>query len=101
AMYVFDLSPQYPVDFEMANYYVSTYPESLFLNNLLMGRADVDCRHALQNRSYVKYGLDGSKEEREIKHVDELVELIGNTFNINLDGTVDFEILRQRFEKLD
>jgi N-hydroxyarylamine O-acetyltransferase len=100
AMYIFDLVPQYPVDFEMANYFIATHPQSLFIINLVLGRADSGCRHALQNTTYTKYSTDGAKDEREIENADALIELLTDTFQVNLSGTVDEGVLRERFEKL-
>jgi len=99
-MYVFDLVPQYPVDFDMANYFIATHPQSLFIINLVLARADGDCRHALQNTTYTKYSTDGTKDETEIENADALIELLTGTFHLNLTGTVDEDVLRERFEKL-
>ncbi len=38
SVYRFDSEPQYPADYEMSNHYVSTYPESIFVPNLLAAR---------------------------------------------------------------
>ena len=45
----FDLSPQEWVDFEPANYYTSTHPESLFVNNLVVLRFTDNGRIILWN----------------------------------------------------
>lgn len=114
-MYVFDLVPQYPVDFEMANHYVATHPQSHFVDNLVMARADTDARHALENRTYTRYTLKhhrdakdtkseaGGKSEkfsRRIVEFDELLDLLGNTFRVALNGTVDVSALQKRWENL-
>jgi len=99
-MYIFDLVPQHAVDFEMANYFVSTYGQSMFRHNLILGRPDVDCRHALNNKSYTKFSLDGDKEETEIKDAEAFFDLLKHAFNIIVNDEEDVEALRLKFEKL-
>ena len=101
SMYIFDLISQYLIDFEMANFYVSTHPASLFLNNLMIGRPFKNGRHALSNRLYTKYKLDGTKVEKRIDDVEVLLNLLENTFKIDLTSLVDVSTLREKFEKLD
>jgi N-hydroxyarylamine O-acetyltransferase len=47
ALYRFDLQEQFMSDFEVGNWYTSTYPTAHFVNELMAARADSDCRHAL------------------------------------------------------
>lgn len=100
-MYIFDLVSQYPVDFEMANHYVATYPQSIFLHNLMLGRVSEDGRHALLNRQYTKYQLDGSKVSETIDDADRLISLLENAFKIKLQETVDLAALRNKFAQLE
>ena len=114
-MYVFDLVPQYPVDFEMANHYVATHPQSHFVDNLVIARADTDSRHALENRTYTRYTLKndvgatdtkseaGGKSEKfsqRIVEFNELLDLLGNTFKVALNKNVDVTALQKRWENL-
>ncbi len=111
-MYVFDLLPQYPVDFEMANHYVATHPQSHFVNNLVMARVDNQCRHALENRTYNRYMLEGGtgdnsgtgekveKQSQQIDDFDQLLELLNNTFNVELDENINVSALQKRWENL-
>ena len=114
-MYVFDLLPQYPVDFEMANHYVATHPQSHFVDNLVIARADTDSRHALENRTYTRYTLKndvgatdtkseaGGKSEKfsqRIVEFNELLDLLGNTFKVALNKNVDVTALQKRWENL-
>ncbi len=115
SMYVFDLVPQYPVDFEMANHYVATHPQSHFVDNLVMARADKDSRHALENRTYTRYILkndmgatdtkSGSgekieKQSRRIVDFEELLDLLGHTFKVALNDNLDVYALQRRWENL-
>ncbi len=49
-LYAFTTEPQYPVDFEVANHYTSTYPGSPFVHNLIVQRAGEKARWSLHNR---------------------------------------------------
>ncbi len=111
-MYVFDLVPQYPVDFEMANHYVGTHPQSHFVNNLVMAKVDTQYRHALENKSYNRYMLKGEtsedskpeekigKHSQQIKDFDELLELLNTTFKVALNESIDLTALQKRWENL-
>ena len=48
--YAFTLEPQYPIDFEMANHFTSTYPRSAFVNTLTAQRSGPERRVVLRNR---------------------------------------------------
>lgn len=52
-LYAFTLEPQYPIDFEMANHFTSTYPRSTFVNTLVAQRSWPERRVVLRNRDFV------------------------------------------------
>ncbi len=99
-MYAFDLVPQYAADFEMANHYLSTFPKSIFLNNLMLGRVFKEGRHALSNRNYTKYMLDGSSHETRIEDADGFIKILEDAFKIQLLSSIDIKTLGEKFEKL-
>jgi N-hydroxyarylamine O-acetyltransferase len=49
-LYAFTLEPQYPVDFEVANHYTSTYPGSAFVKSFTAQRLWPERRVILRNR---------------------------------------------------
>jgi N-hydroxyarylamine O-acetyltransferase len=49
-LYAFTREPQYPVDFEMANWYTSTHPDSRFVHTVIVQRSTLDTRFLLRNR---------------------------------------------------
>jgi N-hydroxyarylamine O-acetyltransferase len=51
-LYAFTEEPQLPADFEVANYYVSTHPESRFVRTLTAQRPSPEARHVLRGREY-------------------------------------------------
>ncbi len=94
AMYYFDLSSYISPDFELANYYVSTHPESRFVSNLVVARPFRNGRHALLNNAYTKYSREGVKTEKTISDPDELMTLLTEIFNIRMEASVDTQKLR-------
>jgi len=65
-LYHFTLQPCEPIDYEVANWYTATHPESLFTNNLLGARPEPDRRFALFNRDFTVRYRDGRAERREL-----------------------------------
>lgn len=92
-LYAFTLEPQHDVDFMMANYYVSTYPESPFVRTLTVQLPAADCRQILRNRELV---IDnGSVFERVIlRDDDELLDMLSSRFNLRFPAGTRF-----RFEE--
>lgn len=58
-MYALTLEPQEDVDFELANYYVSTHPESRFVRTLTVQLPTPERRQILRNREFITDAGDG------------------------------------------
>ena len=99
-MYAFDLSHQQAADFALANYYVATHPESLFVNNLVMARPFRNGRHALLNNSWVKYGRDGRKSEKTLSGPMEVLAVLDEIFKVRLQDSVDPDVLKARLAEV-
>jgi N-hydroxyarylamine O-acetyltransferase len=57
-LYAFPPEGREPVDFEVGNWYTSTYPQSSFVKTLTVQRVAPDARHVLRNLTYtVRRGL--------------------------------------------
>src|SRR5262249_10301522 len=80
-LYAFTLEPQLPVDFEVANYYVSTHPDSRFTKTLTVQRSGLEARHVLRDRDFlVDRGGQGSG--RTIKDDAELLRVLQDVFGL-------------------
>jgi len=53
-LYAFQPEPRFPVDFEMANHFTSTHPESRFVTTLTVQLPGIDVRRILRNRAYAE-----------------------------------------------
>ena len=85
-LYRFDLMTQWPIDFDMANWYVACHPASKFVNNLIAVRTDVDRRHTLLNGLYTVRYPDGRSDKQNITDPQAMARLLADTFQINLQG---------------
>jgi len=84
AMYVFDLQRQGDIDYEIGNWYVSTHPQSPFLQRLMVARTGEGVRRTLNNGSYALHHLGSPSERREISDVQELIELLRSEFSLQV-----------------
>lgn len=85
-LYAFSLEPQQMIDYEMANYYTSTHPDSRFVHTPTAQRMTTDVRYILRNRELI---TDSGKvvTTREVKD-EELLDLLGETFGLSFpEGT--------------
>ena len=87
-LYRYDLTPQYHVDYEVSNYYVSTHPRSLFTQNLMAARPTPQGRRALQNRDYTFYPLAGQGEpqRRTLASAAEILRVLAEDFGLDVSG---------------
>jgi N-hydroxyarylamine O-acetyltransferase len=90
-LYAFTLEPQLPVDFEVANHYVSTHPQSRFVQSLTAQRVEPEARHTLVNRDY---SVDRGSEIRRhsLRNDDELLELLADTFGLPFPAGTRFRV---------
>lgn len=93
-LYAFTLEPQHHVDFEMANYYVSTYPESPFVRSLTVQLPRPDCRQILRNRELVTNS--GKNFERVVlRDDDELLSVLASHFGLSFPAGTRFHFEEQ------
>ncbi len=82
-LYSFTLEPQLTVDFEPANHYCSTFPQSRFVRTLTAQKAGLTERALLRNREFILSRATGS-ESRTIADEAELREILARRFEIEL-----------------
>jgi N-hydroxyarylamine O-acetyltransferase len=79
-LYAFTPEPQEAVDYELANYYVSTHPESPFTRTLTVQRVTADARYVLRNREFTT-DRGGVAETRTLTDYD-LPRVLAETFGL-------------------
>lgn len=82
-MYVFDLTPQLPSDYELGNWYTSTNPAVPFPTTLVMERVKDGRRYKLVNRHLIVEACDGEQvSTRMLESAGELRQVLDETFNV-------------------
>jgi N-hydroxyarylamine O-acetyltransferase len=91
-LYAFTLEPQLPVDFEVANHYVSTHPQSRFVQTLTAQRVLPEERRTLVNDELSIERASGV-ERRGLSGDDaELLALLAAAFDLHFPAGTRFRI---------
>lgn len=83
-LYRFDLQPQLPTDYEMANHWIATSPRSRFTQELMVARVTETTRYALRNNQLAIHHRDGATERRTVTDPAELARVLAGPFGIRL-----------------
>jgi N-hydroxyarylamine O-acetyltransferase len=83
-LYRFDLSPQLPVDYEPANWFVATHPSSPFPSHLMGARAQPHRRLALLDARFTVRESGKPPVERTLTSLDELATVLTEEFGLTL-----------------
>jgi N-hydroxyarylamine O-acetyltransferase len=94
-VYAFTLEPRYPVDFEMANHYVSTHPDSRFVQTLAVQLPTPDAQYLLRNREFTVRDSGGART-RLIEDDEELLAVLAETFGLAFPPGTRFRCLAAR-----
>ena len=81
-LYAFRAEERFPVDFEMANHYTSTHPESRFLKTLTAQLAGTEVRRILRNRAYAE--IRGEVVEGRELAPGEVIPILRNAFGLDV-----------------
>lgn len=82
-MYVFDLEPQLPADFAMANWFASTHPAPPFQRFVMVENVAGGERRKIVNRRYVVEARNGVvASEREFANGEEMGRALDEVFGI-------------------
>ncbi len=81
-LYAFVPKPRLPIDFELANHYTSTHPESRFLKILTAQLPGPEVRRILRNRAYAE--LRGDQAEGRELPPEEVIPMLREGFGIEM-----------------
>jgi N-hydroxyarylamine O-acetyltransferase len=90
-MFSFTLEPQQLPDYQQANWFVSTHPESRFVCNLVAARVEGQHRHALMNNRYTVHHPGRNSVVTELRTPLELRRLLEQTFGIDTGKLDDLD----------
>ena len=88
-LYAFTLEPQYPADFEMANYFTSTHPGSRFVQTLTAQRSWPGKRAILRNRDLVLHEGQAARATT-IRDPEHLLEVLDRHFGLSFPAGTRF-----------
>ncbi len=82
-LYIFTLEKQELIDYELANYYTSTHPESKFVKTLTFQITKTDYKKVLRGNDYI---IDNGNKiiKSKIKNDAELKSILKNEFKIDI-----------------
>lgn len=81
-VYRFDLIEAVPADYEVGNWYVATYPDSLFRKSVLVTLPRADHRLTVAFGEFTKRHLDGRAEKRAIRDDADLRRILIEEFGL-------------------
>ncbi|MEO7066364.1 MAG: arylamine N-acetyltransferase [Rhodanobacter sp.] len=96
-LYHFDLHRALPIDYVVANHYVSTCPTSSFVKDLRAARTTTDRRLTLRNREFTVRRLGSEPERRTLRDSNEIRHVLEHEFLLQLPAYAGFD---QRLDQL-
>jgi N-hydroxyarylamine O-acetyltransferase len=88
-LYAFTLEEAHPVDYEVANYYISTNLHSPFMHMLFVARPGADVRYALMNRRLIERRPD-STSETILTDDEAVLEVLAERFGLRFPAGTRF-----------
>jgi N-hydroxyarylamine O-acetyltransferase len=95
-LYRFDLEPQAHVDYEVGNWYVSTNPQSLFVQTLIAARPDPGRRYALRDRELMTHHIGGASERQVLERSADIRAALQDLFRIALPAGPELDVALER-----
>ena len=99
-LYRFDLQPQLPQDYELANHWIATSDRSPFTQMLMVARVTDAARYALRDNAFAVHTRAGETERRVVRDAGELAALLAKTFGITLPRGPDLDAVLTRIAAL-
>ncbi|WP_213604481.1 arylamine N-acetyltransferase family protein [Pseudoxanthomonas japonensis] len=84
ALYGFDLQPQAEIDYIVGNWYVSTHPDSPFLDELRVARTGPGWRRTLGNGSVALHRIGHASERTRLADVDAVITELREGFGLRV-----------------
>ncbi len=88
-LYAFTEEPQQPVDFEVANWFTSTWPKSPFTTSLVVQRQGLATRMTLRDRE-LTLGDAGGVRTETIRDPEHLLEVLRDRFGLSFPSGTRF-----------
>jgi N-hydroxyarylamine O-acetyltransferase len=89
-LYRFDLQEQFPIDYAVSNYFLSTNPASHFRSSLVAARALPGLRLALSNNRLSTHRINDGSESFECSNAEELAAILQSRLGITIPDAAAF-----------
>ena len=97
-LYRFTTRKSYKIDYEVANWYTSTHPDSKFTKKLTVALAGKDCRYVLNDNVFKIYYTNGEIEKQILSNPSEVIEVLEEVFGLDTSLLHGIEkIIEERF----
>jgi N-hydroxyarylamine O-acetyltransferase len=93
-LYTFTLEPQFAVDYEVANHYTATYPDSYFVRLLIVQRPTPEARYTLCNRE-LRVERGGQVSTQTLATEGDLLGALAETFGLEFPPGTRFRCLEE------
>ena len=95
-LYIFTLEPHYQIDYEVANHYVSTHPDSRFVRTLTVQQTLPNLRKTLRNNELI-FDDGSSVTTKQIQSDKELIQTLDETFGLGFPAGTIFRYREKAF----
>ena len=96
-IYRFALENVEPLDWEIANWYLSTYPESMFKKNLVLSKVDEEARYTFSDHTLNIRRETEEKESVAIESDEQLFQILKDIFGLQENAV---KLLKQKITRL-
>jgi N-hydroxyarylamine O-acetyltransferase len=90
--YAFTLEPQLPVDYELANWFTSTHPDSIFVRTVIAQRQTPEARFVLHQREFT-VSRSEETQTRTLADDEEMLRVLADTFGLTFPVNTRFRAL--------
>lgn len=98
-LYTFTLDRQYRIDYEVANYYVSTHPDAQFTQGLFVQQATPTARYFLHDNTLTVDRGSGAKTMQPLATNDDRLAVLAKTFDLHFPPGTTFDHVPQPIAK--
>jgi N-hydroxyarylamine O-acetyltransferase len=93
-LYSFNLEPQNPIDYEMANHFTSTHPDSRFVQFLVAQKPGIESRVTLVNRKFVEQTPEATRETI-LEDDDAILGVLEERFGLRFPAGTKFKYVEK------
>lgn len=98
-LYRYDFAETLQIDFDVANWYVSTHPSSRFVTGLVAARAVPGKRYALQNNHLAIHRTAQQSDKKTLSSAAELIDVLGDLFALDVPDAARLAQCFERWQK--